>query len=55
MKMWSGHYLVEICYENGSIQRITIDKEGIPILISGYELNLYKKPLTKENVIILII
>jgi len=49
MTRWLGPYLVDKCRENGSIQIIKIDEEGIPLLVNGHMLKLYKKPLSKEE------
>jgi len=51
MKRWLGPSLVEKCHENGSVQIKTIDEEGIPLLVNGYRLKLYRRPLSKEEFI----
>ena len=51
MTRWLGPYLVEKCHENGSVQIKTIDEEGIPLLVNGYRLKLYRRPLSKEEFI----
>lgn len=49
MTRWMGTYLVDKCHENGSIQIRKIDEEGIPLLVNGHRLKLYKKPFSKEE------
>jgi hypothetical protein len=49
MTRWLGPYIIEKCYDNGSVQIITIDEEGIPLLVNGFRLKTYNKPLTKEE------
>lgn len=48
MTRWLGPYLVENCYDNWFVQIRRIDEEGIPFLVNGYWLKLYKKPMSKE-------
>lgn len=51
MTRWLGPYLVENCYENGSVEIRKVDEEGIPLLVNGYHLKLYKIHLSKEEFI----
>lgn len=46
---WLGPYVVEICHDNGSVQIRTIDEEAIPLLVNGYRLKIYKRPLWKQE------
>ena len=47
MTRWMGPYKVEKFYDNGRVQIKTIDEEGIPLLVNGYKLKVYKKPLPR--------
>jgi carbamoylphosphate synthase large subunit len=49
MTRWLGPYIIEKCYDNGSMHIRTIDEERIPLLVNGFRLNTYNKPLTKEE------
>jgi hypothetical protein len=49
MTRWLGPYIIEKCYDNGSVHIRTIDEEGIPLLVNGFRLKVYNKPLTKEE------
>jgi hypothetical protein len=49
MTRWLGPYIIEKCYDNGSVQIRTIDEEGISLLVNGFRLKTYNKPLTKEE------
>ena len=46
-----GPYLIEKCHDNGVVQIRTIDEEGIPLLVNGYRLKAYKRPLFREEFI----
>jgi len=46
-----GHYLIEKCYDNGSIQIKIIDEEKIPLFVNDNRLKLYKKPLYRVEFI----
>jgi len=48
---WLGPYVVEKCHDNGAMQIRTIDAEVISLLVNGYILNIYKKPLSKQEFI----
>jgi len=48
MTRWLGPYVIEKCHDNGVVQIRTIDEENIPLLVNGYRLKAYKKPLQKE-------
>lgn len=48
---WLGPYAVEKCNDNGSVLIRTIDEEAIPMLVNGYRLKIYKKPLSKQEFI----
>ena len=51
MTRWLGPYIVKKCFDNGAVQIITIDEEGIPLLVNGHRLKIYKKPLSKAEFI----
>ncbi len=42
---------MEKCNDNGSVLIRTIDKEAICMLVNGHKLNIYKKPLSKQEFI----
>ena len=44
-------YTVEKCFDNGTFQIRTIDEEGIPLLVNGHRLKIYKKPLSRVEFI----
>ena len=46
-----GPYVIEKCQDNGSVQIRTIDAEVIHLLVNGYGLKVYKKPLSKQEFI----
>jgi hypothetical protein len=49
MRRWIGPYIIEKCYDNGSVQIRTIYEEGISLLVNGFRLNTYNKTLIKEE------
>lgn len=49
MTKWLGPYVIENCHNNGLVQIITIDEDGIPLIVNGYRLKSYKIPLSKEE------
>jgi hypothetical protein len=49
MTRWLGPYIIEKCHDNGSVQIRTIDEEGIPLLVNGFRLKVYNKPMTREE------
>lgn len=49
-----GPYQIEKFHDNGVVQIRTIDEEGIPLIVNGYRLKVYRKPLSKEEFIITI-
>ena len=51
MTRWLGPYIVDKFFDNGAIQISTIYQEGIPLLVNGHRLKIYKKPLSKEEFI----
>lgn len=51
MTRWLGPYLIEKFHVNGVAQNRTIDKEEIPLLVNGYRLKVYRKPMSKEEFI----
>ena len=38
-------------FDNGVVQIRTIDEEGIPLLVNGHRLKIYKKPLSRAEFI----
>ena len=54
MRRWLGPYLIEKFHENGVVQIRPIDEEGIPLLVNGHRLKVYKKTMSKEEFIITI-
>jgi len=48
MTRWLGPYIIEKCYDNGSVQIKTIDGEGISLLVNGFILKTYNNTLTKQ-------
>ena len=50
MKIWFGTYTVEKFFDNGTIQIMTIDEEGIPLLVNGHKIKIYE-PLSREKFI----
>ena len=51
MTRWLGPCTVEKYFDNGVVQIKTIDDEGIPLLLNGHRLKIYKKLLSKEEFI----
>jgi hypothetical protein len=49
MTKWLGPYTIEKCYNNGSIHIETIDDEGIPLIVNGFRIKVYNKPMTREE------
>jgi hypothetical protein len=49
MTRWLGPYIIEKCYDNGLVQIRTVDEEKIPLLVNGFRLKVYNKPLTKDE------
>ena len=41
----------EKMFYNEAVQIRTIDEEGIPLLVNGHRLKIYKKPLSREEFI----
>ena len=50
---WLGLYVVERCHDNGSVQIKTIYEEVIPSLVNGHQLKIYKRPLSKQEFIMI--
>jgi hypothetical protein len=48
MSIWMGPDIIEKCHCNGLIKIKTRD-EGIPLLVNGFTLKIYNKPLKKEE------
>jgi hypothetical protein len=48
MTKWLGPYIIDKCHDNGSVQIRTIDEERIPLLVNGFKLKVYNKPMTRE-------
>jgi len=47
--MWLWPYIIEICHDNGSVQIRTMDEEGITLLVNGFRLKFYNKPMTRKE------
>ena len=48
---WLGPYDIEKFFNNGAVRIRTIDEEKVPLLVNGYRLKFYHKPITKEEFI----
>lgn len=48
MTRWLGPFLIEMFHDNGVVQMRTIDEQGIPLLVNGYKLKAYKRPMSRE-------
>ena len=48
---WLGPYVIETCPDNGAVRIRTIDVDAIPLLVNGYRLKIYKKPLLRQEFI----
>ena len=48
---WLGPYTVEKYFDNGAFQIRSIDEEGVPLLVNGHRIKIYKRPLSKEKFI----
>jgi hypothetical protein len=46
---WLGPYEIDTCYDNGPFKIKTIDEERISLLINGYRIKIYKKPIRIEE------
>jgi len=44
-----GPYKIEKCYDNGSVKIRTIDEGGISLLVNGFKIKIYSKPLSREE------
>jgi hypothetical protein len=44
-----GPYKIDACYENGLVKIKTIDEEMIPVLVNGYTLKIYRKPMKRKE------
>jgi hypothetical protein len=51
MNSWLEPYTIEKFHDNDSIQIKTIDEEIIPLLVNGFRLKVYSKPLTRDKLI----
>ena len=51
MTRWLGPFPIKKCHDNGVVQIRTIDEEGIPLLVNGYILKDYKRPISREEFI----
>ena len=51
MTRWLGPYIVEFIFDNGAVQIRTINEEGIPLLVNGHILKIYKNPLSNAEFI----
>ena len=46
---WLGLYEVDVVFPNETIRLLTIDDSRTPLLVNGYRLRLYQRPLSKED------
>jgi hypothetical protein len=46
---WMGPYEIDTIYDNGSIRINTIDEQQTPLLVNVHRLQVYNKPLSKEE------
>ena len=51
MTRWLGPYAIEKSLDNGIVQIRTINEEGIPFLVNGYRLKVYKNPFSNKEFI----
>jgi hypothetical protein len=49
MTRWSSPYTIEKFHENGSVQIKTIDEEGTPLLVNGFTIFFYNKPMKRKS------
>eukprot|EP00253_Pinus_taeda_P032971 PITA_32971 len=48
---WLGPYTMEKCNDNGLVLIRIIDEEAIPMLVNGHRLKIYRKTLSKQELI----
>lgn len=46
---WLGPYEVDVVFPNGTVRLLTIDGSRTPLLVNGYRLRLYQRPVSKED------
>jgi hypothetical protein len=46
---WMGPYKIDTIYDNASIRIKKIDEKQTPLLVNGHRLQVYNKPLSKEE------
>eukprot|EP00253_Pinus_taeda_P028586 PITA_28586 len=46
---WLGPYEVDTAFPNGTVRLVTIDGSRTPLLVNGYRLRLYQRPISKED------
>eukprot|EP00253_Pinus_taeda_P017746 PITA_17746 len=46
---WLGPYEVDAVFPNGTVRLLTIDGSRTPLLVNGYRLRLYQRPVSKED------
>ena len=46
---WLGPYEVDVVFPNGTVRLLTIDDSRTPLLVNGYQLRLYHRPVSKED------
>lgn len=52
---WLGPYEVDIVFDNGTINSVTIDSARTPLFANGHCLRLYHKKYSKESFINIVI
>ena len=48
---WLGPYEIEKVFRNGAVRIRTIDESKTTLLVNGHRLNIYQKPISKEEFI----
>ena len=46
---WLGPYEVDAVFPKGTVRLLTIDGSRTPLLVNGYRLRLYQRPVSKED------
>ena len=46
---WLGPYEVDVVFPNGTVRLLMIDDSRTPLLVNGYRLCLYQRPVSKAD------
>lgn len=46
---WLGPYEIDVVFPNGTVRLLTIDDNRTPLLVNGYRLRPYQRPISKED------